>query len=148
MLTKNRLTVLVALAFVVSALATQVSAASAASYNQARKYVHFPPLDDDGGCSERDITFAAGTYRWRVYSSHWAHADRPHQVFRRLHLRRGTYSWWNCWGPSHDVNNRYEHYSYLHIWAGGEAWLKGDYQDGHYGDGSYAWRSTLQRLGG
>src|SRR4051812_27881968 len=115
---------------VASARATRGSAIS--NGRSARSWVHV----------ERDVYLAAGTHRWRMFSSHWAHADTTHWVSRRIDVRRGTYSWWDRWSASTDVNRGYAHDSQLREWArptGGRAVVTGDYQWDEYGDGIHHW---------
>jgi hypothetical protein len=116
--------------------------ASATTYHHTQTYLHFPPRDKDA-VSMTDRTMRLnGTYRWRAFSAHWAHEDRPTAIPRIVRLH-GTYTWHDGWWIS---DGHYRHYSSLvNVRTDGRVSI--DYpQPATYGDGTYHWGSTLDNV--
>jgi hypothetical protein len=96
------------------------------------------------GCTVRTIVIGPGTYRWRIFSAHCAHADQTQWQERRLHLRHARYEWHDCWAIE---GERWTHHSVLHNRThGGSVQLRGGEINGSFGDGSYHIGSTLDNV--
>jgi hypothetical protein len=123
------------------------TSASATTSNHIWKYLHFPAWPEHGndmGCKTRTIVTGPGTYRWRVFSAHWAHTNQTQWEQRVLHLRRARYEWRLCWMPN---GRKWDPYTKLRdITYGGKASLTGDEIKGAFGDGRYHMGSTLDRI--
>lgn len=137
---------LVAAALAVSgSLSGPTATASASSWNDRWQFLRFPATLDQAGCEGRSIYLAAGTYRWRLFSAHWAHTDQTRWRFRRIHLRRGHYTWIAC--ITKDLRIFRSHSA---LWErgrpGNPAWLTGGKILGAFGNGTYHWGSALDRL--
>ena len=132
------------LAAVLAATASLSAAAtaSATTYHHTHTYLHFPPRSSDAvSMTDRTITLN-GRYRWRAFSAHSAHEDRPTAIPRRVRLH-GTYTWHDGWYIS---GGHYRHYSSLvNVRTDGRVSI--DYpQPATYGDGKYHWGSTLDNV--
>jgi hypothetical protein len=123
------------------------TSASATTTNHVWKYLHFPAWPEHGndmGCTTRTILTGPGTYRWRVFSAHWAHTNQTQSEQRVLRLRRARYEWRVCWtpnGPKWSVYSRLRDITY-----GGKAALTGDDIKGAFGDGRYHIGATLDNV--
>jgi hypothetical protein len=131
-------------AVMATALAGPVATASADSWNHTWSYLHWPSDPKYGECVYRDIWFARGTYRWRLFMAHWAHTDSPTVKVRRLRLNGGWYSWYDCVSAVM-YSRHYLHRSGLRRFSG-LATLESMQFPGH-GDGQHHYGSTLRRIG-
>jgi hypothetical protein len=125
--------------------------ASASTWHDRWTYLRFPAPVSNGPCvPTRRIYLAGGTYRWRVFTAHWAHADQTNWRSRTIRLTSGWYYWMDClgpWVPSRPEPREYRLISrlyqsgrpgaYLVTWENGRRW----------GDGTYHWGSALDRVG-
>ena len=137
------LTIALIAAVLASAGALSAAApASATTYHHTWSYLHFPPREADAiAMRPRTITLN-GTYRWRAFSAHWAHQDRPRAIPRIVKLH-GRYEWNDSFYIS---DGHYRHYSSLvNVRTLGRVSI--DYaQPDEYGDGKYHWGSTLDNV--
>lgn len=134
-------------------LAGPVSSASASTWHHRWSYLHFPanPRVQLPCVPTRRIYLAAGRYRWRIFSYHWAHPKHPSDNTRVVRLARGWYRWDDCLGHFlHHVGEPdyiYRLRSTLRRLAtGGRVYNDKAWEDGSFGDGSYHWGSTLDRI--
>jgi hypothetical protein len=147
---QSRWTTVLALALVgallaaLGSLAGPVSSASATTWSRDDDYLHFPPWRPHfRECLPVRRLALNGTYRWRAYTKHWAHRNEWHQRFPRL---RGRYNWFVC--RQHIAGKGYRIDTQLsNMLTGGRVFLKHSWYGGWYGDGSYEWGSTLDRVG-
>ena len=142
-MTRKSLTIALATAALAAAASLSAAAtASATTYHHTHTYLHFPPRAADArSMTPRTITLN-GTYRWRAFSAHWAHEDRPTAVPRIVKLH-GRYEWHDGFYIS---GGHYRHYSALvNVRTLGRVSI--DYsQPATYGDGNYHWGSTLNNV--
>jgi hypothetical protein len=140
-MTRSITTIVAALA-VAAMLALSAASASATTWHHEWSYFHFPAVPGDAsGLGGRTLTLK-GTYRWRAFSAHWAHQDRPTARSRTLRLY-GRYRWDDLMQVE---GSRYVHTSALtNLSTGGQVtiWYV---RDGRYGDGQYHWGSTLDNV--
>jgi hypothetical protein len=119
--------------------------ASADGYNGGWAYLRFDPPGGFQKCTYRDITLAAGLYRWRVYTAHWAHTTQGERktATRQIWLRAGRYVWTNCIesGP-----HEYIHMSWLSIDSGALKPLSHEESGRPYLNGVYNFASALKRI--
>jgi hypothetical protein len=146
-ITPGRIACAVALTVAVGWLAAPAPA-SATTMNHIWNYMRFPASSEENedlrGCTVRTIVTGPGTYRWRIFSAHWAHTDQPLQKTRVLRLRRARYSWSDCWLPDGRAWSR--HSQLRNVSHGGNAYLHGQNIKGSFGHGSYHMGSTLDRV--
>jgi hypothetical protein len=125
-------------------LAGPISSASAITSSHKWSYLHFPPWQQRGECLPARSLQLNGTYRWRAYTTHWAHPRDPAWA-ARLRPLRGRYSWFVC---RDHLRKGYRIRTALTNQHGGGTVELDHYQyGGEYGDGSYDWGSTLNRVG-
>jgi hypothetical protein len=130
----------------VGSLAGPVSSASATTWSRTHTYLHFPPWRPTGRfCLTPRVLRLNGTYQWRAYTSHWAHPRDPFWNGRRVRLR-GRYAWFVC---RQHLRRGYRIDTALNnqVGGGGQVELAHHQFGGVYGDGSYDWGSTLDRVG-
>jgi hypothetical protein len=125
-----------------AALALSATPASATTFHDDWGYFHFPAVPGDAqGIMPRTISLN-GTYRWRAFSAHWAHASQPQAKSRTLRLV-GRYRWDDMIQLE---NGRYYLLSaFTNLGTGGQVtiWY---YLDGRFGDGQYHFGSTLDNV--
>jgi hypothetical protein len=136
-----------ALAVTVAALASAASLsaaapASATTWHHTQTYLHFPPRSADAvSMRPRTITLN-GTYRWRAFTAHTAHEDRPRAIPRIVTLH-GRYEWHDAFYISDGHYRRYS--SLVNVRTLGRVSI--DFaQPATYGTGKYHWGSTLDNV--
>ena len=126
-------------------LAGPVSPASATTSLQAHNYLHFPPWRPTGRfCLRPRQLQLNGTYAWRAFTAHWAHPRNRFWQGRRVRLR-GRYAWFVC--RQHLAKGYRIDTALTNQTGGGQVELSHHQFGGVYGDGSYDWGSTLDRVG-
>jgi hypothetical protein len=135
------------------ALAGPPATASASAWNHRWDYLRFPAPIGYSKCVSRRIFLTAGTYRWRLFTAHWAHTPQTNWEPSTIGLHRGWYRWNDClgyWERASPAPYRYvyRHRSYLNEEAtSGGSVKRVHWEQGRFGDGSYHWGSALDRLG-
>jgi len=129
-----------------SSLAGPVSPASATTSSHTSTYLHFPPWRPSfRHCLRPRVLQLNGVYHWRAYTAHWAHPGNPFWNGRRVRLV-GRYTWFVC--RQHLPKGYRIDTALTNQVGGGQVELAHHQFGGLYGDGSYDWGSTLDRVGG
>lgn len=139
------LTLVTAFTAALGTLAGPVSSASATTSSHAETYLHFPPWRPTGRfCLSPRVLQLNGTYQWRAYTTHWAHPGNPFWNGRRVRLR-GRYAWFVC--RQHLPRGYRIDTALTNQATGGQVELSHHQFGGYYGDGTYDWGSTIDRVG-